>query len=258
MITSKEEIKINEFSIKNNLRSKGIDVLEESFRCKKELDRQDIKDQVNLIVDVHKIIAGCRFEGFTRIRSIIGKELEEYKTMLRKLQKNYEFLSSCGLENNMEKAILCEGKMLLNQGREAISYIESHGYIPIIERSMNREEICIGRCDESNLRKSNGRIEISTIKRLTYNIIEEDLYKYIKKIQRKQVDFNVEDMVKQYVYGSHLSRDSIHYLNGLLSYPRDSIRIWYKYIENKNEKDTEEVLRQFKKSISYEGEKVYY
>ena len=82
MITSKEEIKINEFSIKNNLRSKGIDVLEESFRCKKELDRQDIKDQVNLIVDVHKIISGCRFEGFTRIRSIIGKELEEYKTMI--------------------------------------------------------------------------------------------------------------------------------------------------------------------------------
>ena len=258
MIILKGEIKINELTIKEDLEKKGIYVLEENFKYKKDIQMNDIISQVDLIVNMHKILAGYRFNGLIRIKSIIGREIEDYKIKLKKLQRHYDTIIGCDCKKYMDKMILCEGKSLLKQGREALEYINDCCYISIIERSMNRQEICLGRCDEGNLRENNGRYEVGTIKTIAYNLVEEDLYKYIKKLQKKQIDFNVEEVIKQFVYNSHLSASSLSYLRALCSYPRESLKVWQKYIENKKNKTEEEYLRQFINSLKYEDQKIYY
>lgn len=258
MIILKEGIKINELTIKEDLKNKGICVLEDNFKYKKDIQKNDIISQVDLIVNMHKILAGCRFNGLIRMKSIIGKEVEEYKVQLKKLQRYYNTIVGCDCKGYMDKMILCEGKSLLKQGRDALGYINDCCYISIIERSMNRQEICLGRCDESNLRNNNGRLEIGSIKTMTYNLVEEDLYKYIKRLQRKQIDFNVEEVIKQFVYNSHLSASSLSYLRALCSYPRESLKAWQRYIENKRNKSEEEYLKQFINSIKYEDQRIYY
>jgi hypothetical protein len=270
-----EEINMDELSVVEYLNMRGIMVTGHYFNYDKNINKKDIVSQVNLIVELHKCLKGCKFSGLSGIRSTIGKEVESYKVQIRKLQKHYDYIFSKPYTNEVEKFILLNGGILLKQAKESINYIYGHDYLSVIKRSMNREEICIGKVDKNNLRENGGKIEVGTIKGITYNLIEEDLYIYIKKLQRKEFNIDEEELVSLFVHGSHLSFNSIDYLKGLCTYPKDFFRIWEKYrdikkeninksedelsivdIKNKDikkEKTEEEILLELKRSLKYEG-----
>lgn len=266
---------MDEASVIEYLNMKGITIIGHCFNYDKSIDKKDIISQVNLIVDFHKALKGCNLSGLSGIKSIIGKEAESYKVQIRKLEKHYDYIVNKPFTNEVEKLILVNGNMMLKQAREAINYIYSHDYFGVIKRSMNRDEICIGKVDRNNLRKNDDKIEIGTIKDIAYNLIEEDLYNYIKKLQRKEVEIDEEELIKLFVHGSHLSFNSLDYLRGLCSYPRDFFKIWEKYrdrkkekinkidwelnminIKDKNtkkEKTDEEILLELRRSLKYES-----
>ena len=156
-------------------------------------------------------------------------------------------------KNDVEKLLLSEGMRMLQKGNEAIKYIYDHGYYTIIERSMNREEICIGRADAGNLRINGDKIEIGIDKGMVYDLVEQDMYRYIKRLQRKKTNISEEELIKIFVYSSHLSFNSIYYLRGLCTYPRDFLRTWEKYIENKKNKTVDEYMIMLKDSMNYEN-----
>lgn len=122
---------------------------------------------------------------------------------------------------------------------------------------MNRQEICIGRVDHGNLRKNKEKFEIGTIKNMTYNLVEEDMYKYIKKLQRKRINIDEEELINIFVHSSHLSFNSLEYLRGLCSYPRDFFRSWERYRQNKKGKTNDEFLAELKNSLNYEGKSFF-
>ncbi|WP_090088594.1 spore coat protein [Clostridium uliginosum] len=254
MTTLKEEIKIKEVGIKEYLNNNGIDITENYFIYNKSIDKKEAISQVILMVNLHKILLGYRGNCLTRIGSSIGKEVESYKVQVKRLQKDYDKIIETGMKNNLDKLIISDGKRILQQATEVIDYIYNHNYFGIIERSMNREEICIGRADQGNL-TNKPNIQIGSIKYVSYNLVEEDLYKYIKRLQRKNCKIDEEELIKTFIYESHLSNDSFFYLKGLNSYPKDSLRIWERYRANKKSKTEEEFLMQFKKSIEYESKK---
>lgn len=183
---------------------------------------------------------------------------------------HYDYIVSKTYTNEVEKLILSEGKIMLKQAKKALNYIYEHDYYGVIKRSMNREEICIGRADRSNLRKIEGEIQLGTTKAMSYNLVEEDLYNYIKKLQRRDADIDEEELIRNFVYKSHLSFNSLDYLKGLCSYPRDFLKAWNRYKERKREtnlldldsiedkgdkkkKTDEEVLLELKRSLKYES-----
>lgn len=230
-----EETNMDESSLVKSLNAKGITIVGQYFTYDKSIDKSDIVSQINLMVDFHKTLKGCRSNELNRIKSTIGKEVEGYKVQIRRLQKCYGNIASKTCSDAIEKLILSNGKMMLNKAEQAIDYIQKHDYLGVIERSMNREEVCIGKADRNNLRMRGQRIEIGTIKNISYNLVEEDLYNYIKKLQRKELDIDEEELIKAFVCRSHLSFNSIDYLRGLLSYPKDFFKVWERYSENKKE-----------------------
>lgn len=266
---------MDEASVTEYLGMKGITIIGHCFNYNKNIDKKDIISQVNLIVELHKALKGCNFNGLSGIKSIIGKEVESYKVQIRKLQKHYDYVVDKSYTNEVEKLILVNGNIMLKQAKEAVNYIYGHDYFSVIKRSMNRDEICIGKVDKNNLRKNVDKIEIGTIKDIAYNLIEEDLYSYIKKLQRKEFDIDEEELIKLFVHGSHLSFNSLDYLKGLCSYPRDFFKMWEKYrdrkkekinesdcelnminIKDKNtkkEKTDEEILLELRRSLKYES-----
>ncbi|MDR3595686.1 spore coat protein [Clostridium sp.] len=260
-----EELLINQY-----LRKNGITINGKYFSSDKSTDRKEIISQIELIVELHKTLIGCKFEDVSRIRSTIGKEVEAYKVQIQKLQRHYDYIVSKVCANEVEKLILSEGKLMLKQAKKALNYIYEHDYFGVIRRSMNREEICIGRIDKSNLRKVHEEFQIGTLKGMSYNLVEEDLYNYIKKLQRREIDIDEEELIKAFVYKSHLSFNSLDYLNGLCSYPKDFLRTWERYKERKGDnicfdskamehkddkrkKTDEEVLLELKRSLKYES-----
>jgi len=270
-----EEINMNEVSANEYLNIRGITIMEQYFSYDKNIYKKDITTQINLIVELHKTLIGCNFNELSRIKSTIGKEVESYKVQIKKLQSHYDYIISKACTNEVEKLILSNGKIMLKQAKEALNYIYEHDYFGVIKRSMNREEICLGKVDSSNLRKVEGKIEIGIIKGMAYNLVEEDLYSYIKKLQRKQVNIDEEELIKIFVHGSHLSFNSFDYLRGLCSYPKDFFKLWERYMDstkkkinpiyneidrphvkyrgNKKDKTNEEILLNLEKSLVYES-----
>lgn len=168
------------------------------------------------------------------------------------MKKNYNWLLNKYEQNEVDKLLICEGNRMLQKGEESIKYIYNHGYFTIIERSMNREEICIGRADAGNLRFNKDKIEIGIDKGMVYDLVEQDMYRYIKRLQRKKININEEELIKLFVHSSHLSFNSIYYLRGLCNYPRDFLKTWEKYIENKKNRTTDEYMQTLKNSMKYE------
>ena len=154
-----DEVSVNEY-----LNIRGITIIGQYFSYDKNMYKKDIISQINLIVELHKTLIGCNFNGMSRIKSTIGKEVEDYKVQIKKLQRHYDYIVSKSCTNEVEKLILSNGKIMLKQAKEALNYIYEHDYFGVIKRSMNREEICIGKVDRNNLRKNEGKIEIGTIK----------------------------------------------------------------------------------------------
>jgi len=273
-----DEVSANEY-----LNIRGITIIGHCFSYDKNIYQKDIISQIKLMVELHKALIGCNFNELNRIKSTIGKEVESYKVQIKKLQNHYDNIVSKTCTNEVDKLILSNGKIMLKQGKEALNHIYEHDYFGVIKRSMNREEICIGKVDSSNLRKNDGKVEIGIIKDMTYNLVEEDLFSYIKKLQRKNVCIDEEELIKLFVHGSHLSFNSFDYLRGLCSYPKDFLKIWERYMDrtrkkgnqinmeksnpiynevdmlnlkyrgDKKEKTNEEILSEFEKSLVYES-----
>lgn len=254
---------MDESLIKEYLSKKGITIIGQCFHHDKNITHKDIISQINLMVEFHKILVGCRFSGLSGIRSTIGKEIEDYKVQIKKLEKHYDHMVNKDCSNDLDRFILANGKTMLIKAKESVNYIYEHDYFSVIKRSMNREELCLEKVQPNNLRRNEDKIEIGIIKDMTYNLVEEDLYNYIKKLQRSDVNIQEEDLIKVFIYESHLSFSSFDYLRGICSYPRDFLKVWIKYMEIKDERNTsklnkknktnEELLLELEKSLKYES-----
>ncbi len=248
----KEEIKINELSLNEYLESKGIIVEGKYFSHNKDFSRRSFENQISIMVEVHKLLINCTFNSLNRFGSTIGKQVESFKVQLKRIDRDYRMIFDKNYKNDVEKLFLSESRKMLYQGRQAIDYIYNNGYLDIIKRSMNREEICLGRADSGNLKKENGKFKIGLTKGMSYNLVEEDLYKYMKRIQKKEINIDEEEFIRIFVHQSHLSQSSINYLNGLCMYPRDFFKVWEHYRDNKKSKSNDEFLELLSNSLKYE------
>lgn len=249
---------MDEVLIKNYLSKKGITIIGHYFHYDKNITYKDIISQINLIVEFHKILVGCSFTGLSGIKSIIGKEIEDYKVQIKKLERNYNLIAHKSYPNEVDRFILVNGKAMLKKAEMAVRYIYEHDYFGVIRRSMNREEICLEKVQPNNLKRNGEKIEVGIIKNMAYNLVEEDLYNYIKKLQKAEINIDEEEIIKTFIYESHLSFNSFDYLRGLCTYPRDFLKTWTKYVELTDEtvkksKTEEEILAELEKNLKCES-----
>ena len=153
--------------------------------------------------------------------------------------------------NSMDEFILNNGENILRKVDEAIDNLKEIDYLGIIKRSMKNYEICLGRVDESNLRE-NETVEIGSLRGISYNLVEEDIYSYLKRVKKRDNNANVDRFIEEYISLSGLNKDSKEYISILLSIPYDSLKQWYRYKYNKKNLSPEEYLKSIKSSIKYE------
>ena len=118
---------------------------------------------------------------------------------------------------------------------------------------MERNEISLGKVDESNLIFTN-QTEIGVLDKVSYNIIEEDIVEYLRKVRRKNNNLDFEEIIKKYIKLSELDSNSEEYLKILLSIPYDFLKDWYKYKYKKKSITLDEELENLKKTFIYENE----
>lgn len=207
-------------------------------------------EQIKLIVSVQNTLAGY-YGDATRIGSTIGKKIEGVKVDLKRLRRDLHELAEKKDKNIMDEFLLENGESLVSRGEEGLSTLKNIDYISIIKRSMKKNEICLGRVDENNIRVFE-RIEIGSIKNISFNLIEEDMCEYLRKLRRKNIEIDLDKFINEYARLSYLSKDSIEYIKILLSIPQDSLKQWYRYRQNKKEQSPEECLKNIRSTMAYE------
>ena len=234
--------------------SRDIKILNHSFENINKLSSDDIKMQINNIINFQNKFKGYRDNLLPRINGSIGKELESYKVQVKNLELHLEYINKKIDKNAIDIFLLEEGSEILSKAKDSIIYVENNNYKSLIKRSMYNYEVCLGRTNEENLRLGEeGNIEIGTIKYLTYNLVEQDAYVYFRYLKKKNYNENMLDLIEYFTSESLLEDDSVEYLKGLMSYPMESLKLWDKYRKNKKKLIEEEYLDALYKAKSNDG-----
>ncbi|WP_310940621.1 spore coat protein [Clostridium sp. SHJSY1] len=246
---------INNLTLNEYLIEKNISVIGEYFKEEKSTDDIKILSQVLLINKVDIILSNYYGNGTTRINSTVGKKIESIKVEIKKLRRDLRIREKKDNLNVMDKFILENGESILKRGEETINLINEIDYLNIIRRSMKENEICLGRVGEDNLREGE-TIEIGSLKNISYNLKEEDIYEYLRRVRRRKIQFKEDYYIDEFIKGANLKKYSKDYIKILLQIPYDTLRQWYRYSQGKRRIMPDKYLENIKFTSRYEIKKM--
>lgn len=236
------------------LSSRSIIISDEKFKDNTEVS---VSEQIQLISDAHKRLLDGKEAIIPRIQSVIGREFEGYKVDIKK-NKNYinKIINNKGT-NYIEDYLIDEGSRIIKKAQETLSLLDLEIYFSIIKRSMKRYEICLGRVDESSLKRDkNEIIYISSNKYIVYDLLESDCYNYIKKIKRRKKGYDINNIINEFVNKSALDQESIKYLRILSIYPNESMKILNRCRNGRIDITKEEVVSKLRNAKECDGIKL--
>lgn len=243
-------VKISNLSITEYLLENDITVTNRMYSISKDRKKEDIIMQMKLGNAVHNILMGYTMNNNTRINSTIGKKIEGVKVDIKRSKFDLYSLSKKEEKNKIDIFLLSNGEEIIKRAEEGLKYLSEINLLSLIERSMKRNEISLGRIDEENLR-ARENIEIASIKGLSYNLLEEDIYNYLRRIRKNENNINYNDVIYNYLNISSLSFDSKCYIDILLFIPFDTLKYWKRYKNNKIT-DCNKYIEKLIKSYNYE------
>ena len=223
------------------LEDRNIYVLNSKISKDKNEDNKNIYKQIENIIFFNNKIGQYKENLFPRIGATIGKEVNMYYSQIILISKYLREIENKDNLNSIDFYLINRGELLIDLGKKSLNHINKNGFKELIKRSMSNYEVCLTRVDEGNLTvEEDGSIKIGTIRYMTYNLKEHDIYSYIKKIKRREVNLDIEDIINYYISITKLGEYSKEYLKALVSYPNEEFRIIEKYILGKlNVEDTE-------------------
>lgn len=205
-------ITINQEFLKKFLLENDIYIMGKYFKNKGE--NIDISNHIDIIINLQKVLMRYHSIEKNSILSEIGKRVDRISVMTKKLDERFYDLSY------YEKCVL-------DKVKEQLRKIENVDCVDIYKRGLLKDEVCIERVDESNLRVVD-RMEIGKIKSINFNIVEDDFINYLsryKKIYSKEI---LREYAKEYVQKANLKKNSLQYINLMVDLPIDSLKHWYK------------------------------
>lgn len=236
------------------LSSRSIIISDEKFKDNAEVS---VSDQIQLISDAHKRLLDGKEAIIPRIQSVIGREFEGYKVDIKKNKNYINKIINNKSTNYIEDYLIDEGSRIIKKAQETLSLLDLEIYFSIIKRSMKRYEICLGRVDESSLKKDkNEIIYIRSNKYIVYDLLESDCYNYIKKIKRRKKGYGINNIIDEFVNKSALDQGSIKYLRILSIYPNESMKILNKCRNGRIDITNEDVVSKFRNAKECDGIKL--
>ena len=236
------------------LSSRSIIISDERFKGNVEVS---ISDQIQLISDAHKRLLDGKEAIIPRIQSVIGREFEGYKVDIKKNKNYINKIINNKSTNYIEDYLIDEGSRIIKKAQETLSLLDLEIYFSIIKRSMKRYEICLGRVDESSLKRDkNEIIYIRSNKYIVYDLLESDCYNYIKKIKRRKKGYGINNIIDEFVNKSALDQGSIKYLRILSIYPNESMKILNKCRNGRIDITNEDVVSKFRNAKECDGIKL--
>ncbi|MBQ6820575.1 MAG: hypothetical protein IJO26_04685 [Clostridium sp.] len=230
------------------LEERGISILNSKILKDKNINELDIYKQIDNIMLFHEKIGQYKENLIPRIGSSIGKEVNNYYSYIFILSNYLNKLKLKENLNSIDFYLLDRGEVLVNLGKNSLNHIKINNYRDLIKRSMKNYEVCLTRVDEGNLNFDDNKIKIGSTRYLTYNLREHDIYSYIKRVKRREIKLNIENVIDYFINRSNLGSPSKEYLRALAAYPNEELRVISKYILRKITLSEEEIINNLYKA----------
>lgn len=240
------------YSIKDFLQSNGIVVTENkgNKRVVSDFNEYNISKHIELLANFHKRIAVS--EGFFLLcfPSEIGKDAEQCKVEYKRLKRYISNLESC-IQSEYKGKLYTEGSKILERCEKCLGNITKEEYISLIQRSMRKNEVCVGNVMEWNIFYQDG-IKIHDISQMAFNLIEQDCIKYLLKLKRKGIKVDWDKVIDLFIRESNLDEVSKKYILSMISFPYEFFRVINKI--KTNNVNEEEIIDRIEDSKIKDGE----
>lgn len=221
---------------------------EKSSLKKQDTSKENVINQLYTISEFHKRARGYSDYIGNRVEDKRGRQVEQYKIYLKKLFREYEIIKKKTSHNKFEQLLTQYGNDYLDRARKSIDIIESNGYIQLIKRSMDRNEICLGNTYFDNIRKSD-TLEVRDISKCSYDLVEIDGAYFLSKLMKKGIYLDYEELIKKFCQFEELDSRSENFIKAFISYPYEFMKYSVKYTKKSEENYDEKIISKLEKAI---------
>lgn len=220
-----------------------------------EVSEKKILEQLEAINSFHTISMGYTTISNKFIRNKLGKAVEKYKLNLKNLKRDIKSFSVSNSINEFESTIIDTSDEYIKRTEKCLSEVEASDYIALLKRSMRRYEITLGNTYFTNLRKNDG-IEIKTLKRCSYNMVEIDGVYFLNKMKRNGFKTDFRKLIDKFCEIEGLEENSSKFMRALISYPHEYMKCVEKYRKNNKSLSIDDFRFCLRKSIEKDGESI--
>lgn len=231
-------------------REKGIRQVEfqSNNLFRKYIDEYDIINHMYTLSEFHKKAMGYDNYIGHRLEDKRGRTVEQYKVYIKKVRRQYESIKKKSSPNGFERLLLQYGDEYLYRAQKCIEVIYENGYLDLIKRSMDRNEICIGDTYFSNLRMRQ-EIEVNNLSKCAYDLVEIDGADLLSKLIKKGVDLDYKNLIKEFCDVEKLDSRSEKFIEALVSYPYEFMKYCIRYNKKNGEEGKEKYEAKLQKAI---------
>lgn len=247
---------IKDISFIDYIKNQGIRLCENSpFVDKKNISVEKIIDQIGAAAELHSIARN--YDGFDvkTIKNRTGKLIGRYKIQVKNLKKYAVMKEKSDSLNMFEEYFLDTYKDVIKRCEACFNYIDDDEYLEIIKRSMKNNDICLGNCYFDNMWKK-GNIFIVDYSDLSFNMVETDGVKFIKKLKANDPKLNVLKIIDEYINAENISEFSRRFMKALISYPDEYMKCIERYKRSGTEELEERFVKRLAKAIKKDGESI--
>ena len=246
---------INRLSLEQYLIEKDFRIIGNfnDARIPKSITENIVLDQIEAIFEFQK--AAMEYEGTTYkvINNKIGKTVEKYKIWIKNLSKTLRTIKSKDYINEFEKTLIETSDVYLERAEECINVVNDSDYLGLVKRSMKRSELCLGITYLNNIRKKDS-IEIASLNRCAYNLIEMDVIYLIRKLKRNDIVMDYNKIINYFCELQGLDKNSYMFMLALSSYPHEYMKCSERYRLKKNKFNVDYYKCKLKDAMKRDGE----
>ena len=208
-------------------------VIEGEFKGKVSLKDSDLEkeiiNQLCIISEFHKKAMGYNDYIGHRLEDKRGRTIEQYKVYIKRVKRKINDIMHNSPQNDFEELLLGYGKDYLNRAEKSIKNMYDIGYLEIMKRSMDRNEICLGNTYFNSLRKIKF-IEALNLEKCFYDLVEIDAATFFRKLMKKNLKLDYKKLVDKFCEFEDLDDRSNVFLQSLIAYPTEFMKCCNKYI----------------------------
>lgn len=237
-------------NFKRYLEGKGIEVTRQFQNTYRDLlTIEKAREQINAIHEFHEAALGYYGIEYNVINNKIGKTVEKYKTLIKNFKKTITRLDNKSCKNSFEDTLMESSEVFLKRAEDCMHIVEENNYLELVKRSMEKNEICLTDTYFNNLKKEE-KIQVASIDKCSYNMIEMDGVYFIRKAIRSNAKLDYNEIIQYFCRVEGLSFDSVMFIKALCAYPHEYMRYCERYRLNKDSLNLKQYENKFKLVIA--------